>query len=353
VDDLAIVMKEGQFDAVFLAVGAHLARRAFIPARDARKIFYAASLLRDLEEGATPLLGRRVLVFGGGNTALDTARTAKRLGAEDALIVYRRTRQKMPVKDYEIQEAMEEGVSFKWLTTVKASNAESFVIERMQLDENGFPQPTGEFETLAADSLILALGQDVDLGFLKRVEGLAIEDGVVRVDEHMMTGCPGVFAGGDMVPAERAVSVAVGHGKKAARNIDAYLRGDVYERGVEREIATFDRLNLRTHNRTARTTQQPIDLSRRQATFDEVFAGLDEGSALFEAKRCLSCGNCNECDNCYQICPGEAIQKLGAGKRFKFEYGNCDGCGLCAEECPCGAIQMQGIEKGGLGLNWA
>ena len=353
VDDLANVMKEGGFDAVFLAVGAHLARRAFIPARDARKIFYAANLLRDLEDGATPLLGRRVLVFGGGNTALDTARTAKRLGAEDALIVYRRTRQKMPVKDYEIQEAMEEGVSFKWLTTVKASNAESFVIERMQLDENGFPQPTGEFETLAADSLILALGQDVDLGFLKRVEGLAIEDGVVRVDEHMMTGCPGVFAGGDMVPAERAVSVAVGHGKKAARNIDAYLRGEVYGRGVEREIATFDRLNLRTHNRTARTTQQPIDLSRRQATFDEVFAGLDEGSALFEAKRCLSCGNCNECDNCYQICPGEAIQKLGAGKRFKFEYGNCDGCGLCAEECPCGAIQMQGIEKGGLGLNWA
>jgi NADPH-dependent glutamate synthase beta subunit-like oxidoreductase len=299
------------------------------------------------------LPSRHVLVFGGGNTALDAARTAKRLGAEDALIVYRRTRQKMPAQDYEIQEAIEEGVSFKWLSTVKASNAESFVIERMQLDENGFPQPTGEFETLAADSMILALGQDVDLSFLKRVEGLSIEDGVVKVEERMMTGCPGVFAGGDMVPSERALSVAVGHGKKAARNIDAYLRGEVCRRGHEREIATFDRLNLRNQHHKARTAQTSIDLNRRQAAFDEVFAGLDESSAVFEAKRCLSCGNCNECDNCYQICPGEAIQKLGAGKRFEFEYGNCDGCGLCAEECPCGAIQMQGIERGGLGLNWA
>ncbi len=353
VDDLASVMKEGGFDAVFLAVGAHLARRAFIPARDARKILYAASLLRDLEAGVTPMLGRRVLVYGGGNTALDAARTAKRLGAEEALIVYRRTREKMPAQDFEIQEAMEEGISFKWLSTVKASDAGAFTIEKMRLDENGFPQPTGEFETLAADSMILALGQDVDLSFLKRVEGIVVEDGVVKVDQHMMTGCPGIFAGGDMVPAERAVSVAVGHGKKAARNINAYLRGEVYAAGTERGVATFDHLNLREHSHAARTFQPAIDVNRRQSTFDEVFGGLDESSAVFEAKRCLSCGNCNECDNCYQICPGEAIQKLGAGKRFKFDYGNCDGCGLCAEECPCGAIQMQGIEKGGLGSNWA
>jgi NADPH-dependent glutamate synthase beta subunit-like oxidoreductase len=250
----------------------------------------------------------------------------------------------MPAQDYEITEAAEEGISFKWLSTIKASNEQSITIEKMRLDEDGFPQPTGEFETLAADCLILALGQDVDLSFLQRVEGLAIGDGVVEVDQRMMTGCQGVFAGGDMAPGERTVSVAVGHGKKAARNIDAYLRGEAYPTPPKRDIATFDRLNMHQREHSARGAQRSIEMERRRSTFEEVFAGFDESSATAEAKRCLSCGNCDECDNCYQICPGDAIEKLGVGKRFRFNYGNCDGCGLCAGECPCGAIEMRRVQ---------
>lgn len=341
VDDLAELLKKRRFDAVFLAVGAHLAKRAYIPSRDASRILYAASLLRGLEAGETPRLGRRVLVYGGGNTALDIARTSKRLGAEDTLIVYRRTREKMPAQDFEVQEAMDEGVTFKWLSTVKAADEDSFTIEKMELDAKGFPQPTGEYETISGDCLILALGQDVDFSFVKRLEGLVVEDGVVKVDEQMMTGLAGVFAGGDMVPAERTVTVAVGHGKKAARNIDAWLRSETYTRRPKNDIASFERLHTGFYQHGVRTTQRVIDTALRQSSFDEVFEGLDEPCARSEARRCLSCGNCFECDNCYKICPGDAIQKLGAGSRFKFDYDNCDACGLCADECPCGAIEMQ------------
>ena len=221
VDDILQVMKDGRFDAAFLAVGAHLARRAYIPAGDAARILDALSVLRGMETSEKPQLGRRVLVYGGGNTALDVARTARRLGATEALVVYRRTREKMPAHDFEVQEAIEEGIRFKWLSTIKEAGDTTYTVEKMALDSSGFPQPTGEFETIEADSLVLALGQDVDLSLLDKVAGLIVRDGVVQVGRNMMTDRPGIFAGGDMVPAERTVTVAVGHGKKAARNIDA------------------------------------------------------------------------------------------------------------------------------------
>ena len=154
------------------------------------------------------MLGRRVVVYGGGNTALDVARTAKRLGATEAIIVYRRTREKMPAHDFEVEEALQEGVLIKWLSTIKNMADEgTLTVEKMALDATGFPQPTGEFETLEADSLVLALGQDVDLSLLDGVPGLAIKDGTVQVAPNMMTGYPGIFAGGDMVPSERTVTV--------------------------------------------------------------------------------------------------------------------------------------------------
>lgn len=339
VDDLAANMR-GAFDAAFLAVGAHLAKRTSIPAADASRILDALSVLREMESDEKPLLGRRVLVYGGGNTALDVARTAKRLGATDSVIVYRRTREKMPAHDFEVQEALEEGIRIKWLSTIKEAGEHSFVVEKMKLDETGFPQPTGEFEQIEADSLVLALGQEVDLRFLQNVPGLEIVDGVVKVDAQMMTGCPGVFAGGDMVPCERTVTVAIGHGKKAARNIDAWLKGSVYTPPPKHTVAAFDRLNTWYYTDAPKTVQPQLDLARRQSTFDEVIGGLDESNALFEARRCLSCGNCFECDNCYGICPDNAVVKLGPGKRFCFDYDYCKGCGLCAQECPCGAIEM-------------
>jgi 2-oxoacid:acceptor oxidoreductase delta subunit (pyruvate/2-ketoisovalerate family) len=340
VDDLAAAMHEGRFDAAFLAVGAHLAKRTTIPARDASRILDALSVLRGMETGAPPKLGRRVLIYGGGNTALDVARTAKRLGATDAVIVYRRTREKMPAHDFEVQEALEEGIQIKWLSTIKEAGETSFTVEKMKLDETGFPQPTGEFETIEADSLVLALGQDVDLSFLRNVAGLEIVDGVVTVNPQMLTGCPGVFAGGDMVPSERTVTVAVGHGKKAARNIDAWLRGATFDTPSKHAIASFEGLNPWYYSDAPKTVQPQLDMLRRRSSFDEVMGGLDETNALFEARRCLSCGNCFECDNCYGMCPDNAVIKLGPGRRFEFNYDYCKGCGLCVEECPCGAIEM-------------
>ncbi len=334
-------MKEGGFDAAFLAVGAHIAKRAYIPAGEAAKLLDAMQVLRSMEGEEKPMLGRRVVVYGGGNTALDVARTAKRLGAEEAIIVYRRTRERMPAHDFEVEEALQEGIMIKWLSTIKNMSDEgTLTVERMELDAKGFPQPTGEMETLEADSLVLALGQDVDLSLLNGVPGLEIKDGVVQVAKNMMTGRAGVFAGGDMVPSERTVTVAIGHGKKAARNIDAWLRGETYEPAPKHEIATFDKLNPWYYDDAPKTVQPTLDTIRRQSTFDEVVGGLDESNALFEARRCLSCGNCFECDNCYGVCPDNAVIKLGPGKRFQFNFDYCKGCGLCAAECPCGAITM-------------
>jgi 2-oxoacid:acceptor oxidoreductase delta subunit (pyruvate/2-ketoisovalerate family) len=340
VEDLHAAMRQEHFDAAFLAVGAHVAKRAYIPAGDASRILDAVSVLRGMESGEKPLLGRRVVVYGGGNTALDVARTAKRLGATDSLIVYRRTREKMPAHDFEVQEALEEGIRIKWLSTIKEAGERSFVVEKMKLDETGFPQPTGEFETVEADSLVLALGQEADLRFLGNVPGLKVEDGVVQVNSQMMTGCPGVFAGGDMVPAERTVTVAAGHGKKAARCIDAWLNGRAHAPGEKHALASLDRLNTWYYSDAPKTVQPQLEIARRQSTFDEVVGGLDESNALFEARRCLSCGNCFECDNCYGVCPDNAVRKLGPGSRFEFKYDYCKGCGLCVAECPCGAIEM-------------
>jgi len=341
VTSLLETMQDGGFDAVFLAVGAHIGKRAYIPAGSAAKVLDAVSLLRSMEGEEPPLLGRRVVVYGGGNTAIDAARTAKRLGAEEAIVVYRRTRERMPAHDLEVEEALEEGVLMKWLSTIKQADAGKLVVERMELDDTGFPQPTGELEELEADSLVLALGQETDLSLLEGLPGLEVEDGVVRVGPSLMTGYPGVFAGGDMVPAERTVTVAVGHGKKAARHIDAWLRGGEYAPPPKHEPASFDLINGWYYADAPRTVRPKLELARRQSTFEEVVGALDESTALYEARRCLSCGNCFSCDNCYGVCPDNAVIKLASPEEpYAFDYDYCKGCGICAKECPCGAIEM-------------
>ena len=341
VENLETAIKEGGFDAVFLAIGAHLSKRVDIPGRDAGRMIDALGFLRGMEGEAVPKIGRRVVVYGGGNTAIDAARTAKRLGAEETILIYRRDREHMPAHDFEVEEALEEGVLTKWFNTIRQVDDTTLTVEEMTLDEQGRPQPTGRFETLEADTLILAIGQEVDTGFLKNVPGLEISsDGIIRVNDSMMTGRVGVFAGGDMVPAERTVTVATGHGKKAARHIDAYLRGCDYMKSPPNAVATYDRLNTWYYTDADKSRQPYLDLARRRAGFEEVVGGLDQDTALLEARRCLSCGNCFECDTCYGVCPDNAIIKLGPGQRYEVNYDYCKGCGICAEECPCGAIDM-------------
>jgi NADPH-dependent glutamate synthase beta subunit-like oxidoreductase len=342
VADARAAMTEGGFDAVFLAVGAQLAKRTYIPAGSAAHMLDAVSLLRSMDGEERPRLGRRVVVYGGGNTAIDAARTAKRLGAEESVIVYRRTRERMPAHESELEEAQAEGVLTKWLTTVARADEGKLVVERMELDDTGFPQPTGELEELDADTLVLALGQDTDLSLLHDIDGIDVHDGVVRVGADMMTGVPGIFAGGDMVPAQRTVTVAIGHGKRAAQSIDAWLRASDAVPDAEPEPAPFEALNTWYYADAPRTVRPELDAIRRQSTFDEVVQGLSADNALFEARRCLSCGSCFGCDNCYGVCPDNAVIKLEPGGAWAYEIDLdfCKGCGLCAEECPCGAIEM-------------
>ena len=341
VEDLAAERDEGGFDAVFVAVGAHLSKRVDIPARDAGRIVDALSFLRSVASGDRPVIGRRVAVYGGGNTAMDAARVARRLGADEALIVYRRTRAQMPAHAEEAEDAEREGVRINWLRTITTFDGPELQVELMELDESGYPQATGRFETLAADTVILALGQETDTAFLRAVPGVEFEaDGTVKVSASLMTGCPGVFAGGDMVPSERTVTVGVGHGKKAARHIDAWLRDTTAPNGPKHPLATFDMLNLWYFGDAARRQQPELAPEERVEGFGEVVGGLSEPEATYEARRCLSCGNCCECDGCLGACPEDAVIKLGEGHRYRFDYDRCTGCGACYEQCPVHSIEM-------------
>ena len=143
-----------------------------------------------------------------------------------------------------------------------------------------------------------------------------------------------------MVPSERPVTVAIGHGKKAARNIDAWLRGGGYTAAGKHQLAGFGGLNTWYYADAPATVRPSLEAARRVTTFDEVVRGLNESTALFEAHRCMSCGNCFGCDNCYGVCPDNAIVKLADGQ-YEIDYDYCKGCGLCATGCPCNAIEME------------
>jgi NADPH-dependent glutamate synthase beta subunit-like oxidoreductase len=341
VEDVLTEKAAGKFDAVFVAIGAHISRHVDIPARDATRVLDAVALLRGVSTGEKPRLGRRVVIYGGGNTAMDAARTAKRLGAEEALIIYHRDRANMPAHAFEADEALEEGVKIKWLTSIKEITGPSLTVEIMELDASGRPQPTGRMEMLEADAVVLALGQQTDSRFLTRVPGIAFKpDGTVIVGDDMMTGCPGVFAGGDMVPSERTVTVAVGHGKRAARHIDAWLHSGLHTKSRKHPVVSFPMLHLPVFSDADPSVQQMLAPAKRSDSFAEVLAGFTEREARREAQRCLSCGNCFECDNCYAACPEQAIIKLGPGRRYRYDYAKCTGCAVCFEQCPCHAIEM-------------
>ena len=348
VRDIAGARSLGRFDAVFLAIGAQLSHRAYVPAVQAARTVDALRMLGMTAAGERPRLGRTVVIYGGGNTAMDAARTARRLGAEEAIVVYRRTRAQMPAADVEVSEAEEEGVQFRWLRTIAELGDGAVRLERMELDEHGVPQPTGEYEELGEDLVVLAIGQDVDRTVLQTAPGLAMVGGLAAVDKTMMTGCAGVFAGGDSATTSRSVTVAIGQGRTAAGHIDRWLRG---EQPVGEPVGVpvpFDQLNTWYFSDAPHAVRPRLDAARRVSDFAEVVGGLDADTAQYEARRCLSCGNCFGCDNCYGVCPDNAVRKLiditeaAPGTRaYAIDLDYCKGCGLCVSECPSGAIVMQ------------
>ncbi len=341
VEDLEAERRAGGFDAVFVAVGAHLSKRVDIPNQDAGRVLDAVSFLRGVSSGEQETIHGRVAVYGGGNTAFDAARVARRLGADDTVIVYRRTREQMPAHLEEAADAEDEGIRVNWLRTITSMGEDDLTVEVQELDDTGRPHGTGRFETLEADTVILALGQESDTGFLHTVPGVRFDGDVVVVSPTtLMTGAPGVFAGGDAVPSERTVTVGVGHGKKAARSIDAWLGGLPYAPAPKHERADLDSLHLWYFGLHERRHQPELDPTERVRDFGEVVAGLTLEEARFEAGRCLSCGNCFECDGCLGSCPEDAVIKLGVGLRYEFDYDRCTGCGTCARQCPVHAIDM-------------
>ncbi|MBF0447888.1 MAG: NAD(P)-binding protein [Magnetococcales bacterium] len=342
IKDVLHQVEKGRFDAVFAAIGAQKARQLDIPTDGSIDCMDAIKLLKQVETQETELtIGERVAVYGGGNVAIDAARSAVRLGAKEVTVVYRRSQDRMPAHKFEIKEALEEGVKLKCLRVIRQIENGTLQTEQMVLTDTNKPFPTGEMETMRVDTLIMALGQLVDADCcLSAIPGVKVIEGNVQIDQNMKTGHEMIFAGGDMVPCERTITVAVGHGKKAAQNINAFLRGFSLQPKFNKPLAEYKNLNTWYFSDAPKTVQPILSLIRRQSGFEEVLGNLDESNALFEARRCLSCGNCFECDNCYGACPDNAITKLGPGKRFKINYDYCKGCGLCAVECPCGAIDM-------------
>lgn len=340
IDDIPATKNEGKFNAVFLALGAQLPKRVEIPVKGKVAMLDAVTVLRNMElEEPTGLRGR-VVVYGGGNTAMDVARTAIRLGARDVSVVTIEAEEQMPAHIFEVNEAREEGATLICLRAIREVRGNEVILEKMVPGEGRWPQPTGQFESIEADIVVQALGQNVETVLMDGVSGIKVVEGTVQVDADMQTGARGIFAGGDMIPSQRTVTTSIGHGKKAARHIDAVLRGAAYAPADKHEVVTFDMLNTWYYSDAPRTVRPMLSVIRRQSGFAEIIGDIDRENATFEARRCMSCGNCFECDNCYGVCPDNAIRKLGPGNRFEFKYDYCKGCGICPSECPCGAIMM-------------
>ena len=341
VKDLLKEQTEGGFHAVFVAIGAGLSKRVEIPSMDASRMVDAVDFLKDVAEGERPLIGRRVAVYGGGNTAMDAARVARRLGAEESIVIYRRTMEQMPAHEKEREEALREGVQVHWLRTISEVESDGDIqVEIMELDDKGRAVGTGRYETLQADTVIMALGQESDSNFLRRIPGMRFENDVVKVDPlTLMTDVPGIFAGGDAVPSDRTVTIGVGHGKRAARMIDTWLYSRKPTPKSKPPIVNFDMLNLWYFGDHARRMQSELDVAER-TDFQEIVGGLSVDEAVFEAVRCLSCGNCIECDGCLGSCPEDAVIKLGKGHRYRYNYEKCTGCATCYSQCPVHAIEM-------------
>jgi NADPH-dependent glutamate synthase beta subunit-like oxidoreductase len=340
VEDLLKLKVAGRFDAVYLGLGAYKPRTASIAGNAAIPVWQAMDFMEACYRASLPPIGNKVVIYGGNKLAMHLARLVRRLGAQPA-ILYPGDRKLMPAYDFEADDAISEGVEVNFLHNIKAIEGNQLTVEIMQM-EKGKPIPSGEEVLVEADFLIIALGQEVDSSLYASLEGIQIApDGGLKVNTERMTGCEGIFAGGDMLPGEqRSTTTAIGHGKKAAKYMDAWLRGETYQKPPKPQTASYKRLHMWFKTDAPQRAEEKVPPWKAVKTFEEVVAGMTEAEARYEAKRCLSCGNCFECDGCYGACPEDAIIILGKGNRYQFNYNKCTGCGICFEQCPCHAIEI-------------
>jgi len=340
VQDVLKEKEAGKFDAVYLAIGAQLIHKEDFEHDDSVYITDAFSFFNEMNSSTSPFIRKKVVVYGGGKLALYLARIVKRFDSEVSVYFYG-DKKLMPAYDYETEDAMAEGVDVNLLKSISSIKKNTITLEKMKI-EKGKASGTNEFESIEADVLIIANQQECDSGFLHSLSGLVFNvDGTIKIDSQRMTGHEGIFAGGDMLPGEtRSATIAIGHGKKAAKYIDAYLQGKPYQKPEKHPTAGYRKLHMWYKTEAPLKEQVRIAPLVAAKYFVEVVAGLSEPEARFEAQRCLSCGNCFECDGCFGACPEDAIIKLGKGNRYAFNYDACTGCAVCYEQCPCHAIEM-------------
>ena len=340
VQDLQQEKANGNFDAIYLSIGAQLIQKEIFQSDDSVFVTDAFDFFASIKSNSSPYIKKKVVVYGGGKLALYLSRIIKRFGSEVS-VYFPGDKKMMPAYDYETDDALAEGVDVQLYKSIRSIANKKITLEKVKV-EKGKAIGTGEFETIDADILIVANKQESESSFLRSMNGVEInKDGTIAIDAQRMTGAAGVFAGGDMLPGEnRSSTIAMGHGKKAARYIDSYLSSTIYQKAEKHPTAGFRKLHMWYKTDAPQKEQDKIAPAIAVKNFEEVIGGLSEAEARFEAQRCLSCGNCFECDGCFGAGPEDAIIKLGKGNRYKFNMDACTGCAVCYEQCPCHAREM-------------
>ncbi len=340
-----------EYDAVFLGLGAQKGVSIDFPGKDAENVFTGVEFLKQVNTGKWVDVGNDVVVIGGGNTAMDCARVAKRLGA-NVSVVYRRTRIEMPAITAEIDEAMEERIMFRYHTNPvklilddgRVSGLLCIQMELREPDASGRARPvpiSGSEAFIPADTVIMATGQAVDYD---GVEIQTVDKKWIYTNEYLMTSMEGVFAGGDAVAGLETVSLAIGQGTRAASAIDDYIEGNRESELSQQPVVYSRELNTYYYQPVKRFTKEARPIHMRLKGFKEIYPNFNRDDIIVEAERCFSCGLCFDCGNCYMYCPDNAVKKSKTTGFYEFDYDFCKGCGLCAKECPCHYIQMT-LEK--------
>ncbi len=336
------------FNAVFLATGSWVEQKATISGDGLRGVWHGVPFLEEINSGKKITPGKRTVVVGGGNTAIDSARVALRLGSK-VTVLYRRAKEDMPAIAEEVEEAAREGVEFIFQAAPaevcgkkeKVQGVLCLKTKPGKRDASGRRSPViiqGSKFSLKAETLILALGERADLSILP--EGINAEKGLIAIDSQGRTSVPGVFAGGDAATGEGFVSRAIASGKRAAGAIDEYLGGSPIS-PQEQEIIRLDKINLDYFSPLDRVKFSSREVKARIKNFQEVHGAFSAPLAKKEAERCFSCGSCIRCNVCLMVCPDVAISFREGERKYEIDYDHCKGCGICATECPRSAMKLE------------